>query len=113
MYTDLVLFQKTYDFMLYMYPMVNKFPKSQRFVLAQHIENITLEILEKIIEINSCDIKEKRDLVRKIDINVDKLKILFRLAKELKFINIKRYGIISEKIIELGKLTKGWQKSLI
>lgn len=113
MYNDLVIFQKTYDFMLLMYPMVNTFPKSQRFVLAQHIENITLEILEEIIEVNSGDIKEKRGLAKKIDINIDKLKILFRIAKDLKFISVKRYGIISEKVVEIGKLLGGWQKSLI
>ena len=99
--------------MLYMYPMVNTFPKSQRFVLAQHIENITLEMLEKIIEINSGEDKGKRELFKRIDINVDKLKILFRLAKDLKFISIKKYGIVSEKIVEIGKLLGGWQKSLI
>jgi len=113
MYNDLVLYQKIYDFMLFMYPTVNTFPKSQRFVLAQHIENITLEMLEKIIEINSGEDEEKKDLIKRIDINIDKLKILFRLAKDLKFISIKKYGIVSEKIIEIGKLLGGWQKSLI
>ena len=113
MYNDLVIFQKIYDFMLYMYPIVNTFPKSQRFVLAQHIENITLDTLEKIIKINSGEDKEKRELFKEIDINIDKLKILFRLAKDLKFISIKRYGIISERVLEIGKLAGGWQKSLI
>jgi len=93
--------------------MVNTFPKSQRFVLAQHIENITLEMLQNIIEVNSGDIKEKKELIKRIDIDVDKLKVLFRLAKDLKFISIKKYGIVSEKILEIGKLFGGWQKSLI
>jgi len=48
MYKNLAIFEKTYDLILWIYPTVNKFPKSQRFVLGQHIENTVLELLEGI-----------------------------------------------------------------
>ena len=52
MFQDLVIFQKVYDLILWLYPAVNKFPKSQRFVLGQQIENTVLEILKGIIQAN-------------------------------------------------------------
>lgn len=52
MLQDLVIFQKVYDLILWMYPTVNKFPKSQRFVLGQRIENTILKLLEGIIKAN-------------------------------------------------------------
>ncbi|MFA5714569.1 MAG: four helix bundle protein [Candidatus Paceibacterota bacterium] len=44
-HNDLVIFQKTYDLILWIYPVVNGFPKSQRFVLGQKIENILISFL--------------------------------------------------------------------
>jgi len=36
---ELVIYQKIYDLMLYAFPIINRFPKSQRFVLGQQIQN--------------------------------------------------------------------------
>jgi len=49
MLQNLVIFQKVYDLILWMYPLINKFPKKQRFVLGQQLENTLLEILKGII----------------------------------------------------------------
>ena len=51
-YNDLIIFQKTYDLILWAYPVINQFPKTQRFVLGQQIENILVGILKKMIYAN-------------------------------------------------------------
>ena len=40
----LVLYQKMYDLILYSFPIINRFPKSQKFVLGQLIQNCMLGI---------------------------------------------------------------------
>ena len=40
----LVLYQKMYDLILYSFPIINRFPKSQKFVLGQQIQNCMLGI---------------------------------------------------------------------
>ena len=35
---DLILFQKAYDLFVWLFPIVGKFPKNQRFVLGQKIQ---------------------------------------------------------------------------
>lgn len=35
---DLKIYQKCYDLLLYVFPIVNGFPKAQRFVLGQQIQ---------------------------------------------------------------------------
>ena len=52
MINNLAIFEKTYELILWLYQTVNKFPKSQRFVLGQRVENAALEFLEKIIAAN-------------------------------------------------------------
>jgi len=49
MLSNLAILEKTYELILWLYPAVNKFPKSQRFVLGQRMENAAIEILGKII----------------------------------------------------------------
>ncbi len=109
MLNDLTVFQKTYELILCLYPMANKFPKSQRFVLAQRIENSALNILEYIIIANNEFNKE--NALRKASVELEKLRIFIRLAKDLSFISFKKYEYVSKLINEVGKLLGGWIKS--
>ena len=105
MIEDLILYQKVFDFLIWIYPQVNKFPKNQRFVLGQRIEQRVLDVLESVVLIA----KEKFKLphAKRASQNLEMLKILLRAAVSLKFINIKSYGVSSEKILEIEKLLGG------
>ncbi len=109
MLQDLIIFQKVYDLILWMYPLINKFPKSQRFVLGQRIENTILKILEGIIKANQE--RNKLEILKQASIDLDKFRILYRLAKDLRFMSIKQYQFGAEKINEVGKILGGWMKS--
>jgi len=109
MLQDLVIFQKVYDLILWMYPLVNKFPKKQRFVLGQQLENTLLDILKGIIQANQE--RNKLETLKQVSIDLDKFRILFRLAKDLRFMSIKQYQFGAEKINEVGKILGGWMKS--
>jgi len=109
MYKNLSIFEKTYELILWLYPTVNKFPKSQRFVLGQQIENTVLEILKGIIQANSE--RDKLSHLKQTSVDLDKLRILIRLSKDLKFISIRQYQFAADKINEVGKMLGGWIKS--
>ncbi len=106
MFQNLSIFEKTYELILWLYPRVNKFPKSQRFVLGQHIENTILKILEGIITANQE--RDKLPYLKQVSVALDKLRILIRLAKDLRFISIRQYAFAAEKINEIGKMLGGW-----
>ena len=109
MIQNLIIFQKVYDLILWMYPLINKFPKKQRFVLGQQLENTLLEILKNIIQANQE--RERLETLKQASIDLDKFRILYRLAKDLKFMSIKQYQFGAEKINEVGKILGGWLKS--
>jgi len=111
-YNDLVIFQKTYDLILWSYPVINQFPKSQRFVLGQQIESILVGILKKMIRANKERGEERMGIVKEISVDMDELFVLFRLVKDLRMMSIKKYGISAEKINEVARLLGGWQKKL-
>ena len=109
MLDDLIIYQKTYDLMLWLHPVVNKFPKSQQFILGQRIENKTLDIIRSMILANAE--RDKSATLKRASVELDELRILIRLSKDLRFINIKKYGFAAEKINEIGRLLSGWTRS--
>ncbi len=108
MLEDLIVFQKLYDLILWIYPIINKFPQKQRFVLGQQIQNKLLEILKNIIEGNQAI--QKTVILKHASVNLDELRILIRLSKDLHFLSINQYQIAAEKINEIARLLNAWIK---
>ena len=98
-----------YDLILYMFPILDKFPRKQKFVLSQQIENCMIDIQKLIIQANKS--RHKIPHLFQIDVELEKLRLLIRLAKDLRFLSIKRYGNISKMTNEIGYLLGGWIKS--
>jgi four helix bundle protein len=106
---ELIIYQKHYDLMVYSFPIIGRFPKDQRFVLGQQIENQMLEIGKMIVHANK--LKQKRGKLYDIDIELEKLRFLIRIAKDLKFLSISKYGHHCERLDEIGRLLGGWLKT--
>ena len=109
MLQDLVIFEKVYQLVRWLYPTIQKFPKSQRFVLGQQIENISLDVLRGIIRANAS--RTKLPILYEASVDLDTLRILLRLAKDLKFLSIRQYAFAAELVNEVGKLLGGWIRS--
>ena len=109
MLKNLKILEKQYDLILWMFPLINKFPQKQRFVLGQQLQSSMLEILKDIIQANHE--RDKSVTLRQISVELDKFRYLYRLAKDLKFISVKQYQFGAEKINEIGKMLGGWMKS--
>jgi four helix bundle protein len=108
MIEDMKIFHKTYEFIKWLHTLLNKFPKSEKYTMAQKIENTSLSFLESIIQSNN-DFDKKQSLQKAI-IELDKLRIFFRLSKDLQFISFDQYEYGSELINEIGKMLGGWYK---
>lgn len=88
------------------------FPKSEKYSLGQKIENLILEILEFSLKTVYSPKQEKLSLLKEIDIKVNLLKTLLRLANEIKSLDNKKYLILQEKLQEIGRMIGGWIKSI-
>lgn len=90
----------------------NSIPKQDRYAIWQKCENNTIEILEHLITTaqytNELKIIELNGLSRKLNT----LRVLIRLSKEIKIINITKYICLQGIIDEIGRMTGGWLKSL-
>ena len=105
MLRDLHIFQKMYDFILWLYPCVKKFPKSEKYVLGERIEKTALNVMEGIIASN-CEF-DKKETLKKTSVELEKLRIFIRLAKDQKLMNFKQYETASRMVNEIGKILGG------
>lgn len=80
--------------------------------LGFKIENLILEILELTLTAVYLPKFRKIESVQKISDKIDFLKHLVRLAHEIKAVSLKKYLILEEKILIIGKMCGGWLKSL-
>jgi len=101
--------EKHYRLILWMLPKMAKFPKDQRFLLADRIERILLDILEMLIE--AVYSKEKRRLLIRVNLKLDCLRFMMRISKDMKYVSLKGYDFFCQLTIEIGKMVGGWLRS--
>ena len=109
MLDQLTLYQKHYDLILYAFPIILKYPRDTRFTLGQQTIDCLIEIARMIAVANKQ--RERRKTLFDIDLQLEELRLLIRLAKDLKLLPLRQYGLMSERINEVGRLLGGWMKS--
>ena len=101
----LVLHQKIYDFLLYIYPVVAKFPKYEKFTLQTQVKNCVIDLERCIIKANKSTAKKNH--LYEADVLLEELRTLIRLAYDLRYINPHQYGVICQRLSEIGALLGG------
>ena len=108
MIPDPPLFVLWYDFSKWLLNKTEKFPKKVRFTFSNRIDNLALDIVGGIIEARYS--KKKKDVLRRIDLSMEKLRVLLRMCHDLEYLDHKGYEFASKKINEAGKMVGGWRK---
>lgn len=108
MHSEVDAITKLYDFLLWMIPKLEKFPRSQKFVLGDRIENLMLDILDLLIDAAYSGKKEQ--FLKSANLKLEKLRYLIRLSKDLKLLNIKGYEFSARAINGIGVSIGGWLK---
>lgn len=104
-----VALEKCYQFLLWLIPAVEKFPKSQKFLLGDRIQNMALDVQESLIEATYS--KNPAPHLAAANLHLEKLRYLFRLAFDLKYLDQRRYEFAARAIDEIGRLVGGWMKA--
>ncbi|MEW6525098.1 MAG: diversity-generating retroelement protein Avd [Spirochaetota bacterium] len=108
---EFILYQKVYDFMLYLFPLVDRFPKHEKFALQTQIKNSIYNLLRLTIEIQKS--KNKMKLLYDFDKELEFLKTLIMFANDKKpaCLSTKSRQTSMEKCIEIGKIVGGLLKT--
>ena len=110
--SELPVIQKTYDFVKWYVPILNRLPHSHKFMLGERIINELYDLLEGLI--NARYSHQKLSLLESLNNKLDLLRYQTRLLHDFDLISLQRYQYISEQLnligIELGAWIKQQKK---
>jgi hypothetical protein len=98
---------KLQDLLVYLIPQLNKFPRDQKFVLGDRIENKLLAVQEDCLRAYYSRGQARHLLEANLQLEVARL---VRLANVLKLFSTHTYGVLAEKMDEVGRMIGGWLK---
>lgn len=103
------LFVKTYDFLLWLLPLTLKFPKAQRFLLAERLGKMALDFYDLILEA-AADPESRLENLHKADLLLAKIRLYIRLSYDLACISTGQFEHAAHLVDELGRLLGGWKR---
>lgn len=108
--SDPPIFVLWVDFLKWLFLTTEKFPKKSRFTIVNKLDNLAINILDQIIEARYS--KKKLFIVKNINLEVEKLRVLLRISFELRFMPVKSYEYSMRQLYEAGSMAGGWVKYL-
>ena len=101
--------ERAYQFLAWLIPTLDKFPRRQKFLLGARIESTALDVLEGLVEATYT--RNRARMLEAVNLKLDKLRFLFRLSCELQLLDWRRYKHAAHGIDEIGRLVGGWIKA--
>jgi len=98
-----------FQFLMWLVPTVEKFPRTQKFLLGDRIQTTALDVLECLIEATYT--RDRRGHLARANLRIEKLRFFFRLAVELHYMDRRRYAHAARTLDEIGRLVGGWAKA--
>ena len=97
-----------YRFLLWLVPAVERFPRSQKFLLGDRIQSTTLDVLEALIAATYT--KRRQSPLSDANLGLEKLRFFFRLARDLRYLDPRRYEHAARTLDETGRKVGAWRK---
>lgn len=109
---DVPIFQRAYDLYKAIYAMRSVVAKQDRHTLWQRVENMSLHIIECFLLAGEHAHNERCKVLRTASSQLNLLRVLLRLCRDNKVIDLRRYAQLQQSIDEIGRMLGGWIKSL-
>jgi hypothetical protein len=106
------LFTRTFDFVTWLIPVTNNFPRGQRFLVTQRLLNAAFDFQELTLEANTSLMPARLQKLKQADAALDKVRIYLRLALKWEWLKPGQYQHAAALVTEMGRLLGGWQKAL-
>jgi hypothetical protein len=106
------LFVRTYDFLLWLIPQAQKFPRAYRFTLAERIQRLALDFYDSLVAAGKSKNGTRREMLSEADIQLEQLRVWLRYARDQKLITLNQYEHSIRQLREVGNLLGAWLKKV-
>ncbi len=110
---EMPIFTRTYDFLTWLLPMTNHFPRAHRHSFTQRLLDAAFDLRERLEEANLRRGAARRERLERADEALAKIRLYLRLATQWQWLSDGQYRHVSAMVAEIGRLLGGWQKSVV
>jgi hypothetical protein len=97
-------------YLTWLVPVLEKFPRSQKFLLGDRLQTLALRVVEDLVEATYT--KAPGPVLRRVNIGLEQQRVLVRVAYNLRHLDVRRYEFAVRKLDEVGVSVGGWIKRL-
>jgi hypothetical protein len=104
-----VIVQRAFDLSVWLIRKAERFPRSLRFSIGERLIARSLDVLETVTE--AAYSADKLPLLERANRQLNGLRILVRVSRELELIGGDSHSLVAEKLEEIGRMIGGWRKA--
>ncbi len=89
-----------------------RFPKRVRGSFGARIDNLSLDILERVVVACYARRREKGGALQEVDLGLARLRVLLRLAHRRRYLDHRSVEHLARQLDEAGKMVGGWRRQI-
>lgn len=109
---EIPILKKSYDLYKTFHHYRLTVPKHDRHTLYEKAERVILDLIESIYYAGYTSSGSKLALLEKASAKLNLLRLLVRLMKDTKTLDLKKYTLLQQIIDEIGRMLGGWLRSI-
>jgi len=102
---DFALYEKLEDLEDWLFPVVDRFPKTEKFALCTQIKNCVYAMVRHTIRAQKS--RDKLRWLFEVDLELEMLRHLVRRSYSRRYLSGRRQKIATEHIAEIGRIIGG------
>ena len=108
--TEMPIFTRTFDFLSWLLPVTEHFPRAQRFTVTQRLLNAAFDLREHLEAANALTGRARQSLLDQADMDLNRVRTYLRLVAGWHWLSAGQYGHAAGMVTEIGRLLGGWKK---
>ena len=110
LFTELPLYKAAYDLLMDIYQRTTHFPREHKYSLGERLKIEITEVLINIYKANSFKAEDRLEAIQAARLNIEVVRMLVRLSRDLKIIGLKGFVATNIKIEEVSRQLSSWRK---
>ena len=107
---EMVIFTRTFDFLTWLLPATNNFPRAHRHTFTQRLLNAAFDLREYLEEANHRKGRARLERLERADEALERVRVYLRLAVKWDWLTGGQYHHVAGMVAEIGRLLGGWKK---
>lgn len=107
---EMVIFTRTFDFLTWLLPVTNNFPRAHRHTFTQRLLDAAFDLRENLEAANHRSGRERQTKLNEADEALERVRVYLRLAARWEWLTAGQYQHVAAMVTEIGRLLGGWRK---